>query len=302
MRFLSLLAICCLLAFGGDIKPIKSVPLSSAATDMVFRGQHIYASTSKGDIYQITKSGQAKKIYSLPTTQKALSLDALNDPSTVVAGGEDGYLYTVQNKILKASTFKTNSVIKKISLVSQNLVLIGLVSSQITLFDISKNKSVYSVQIGTSPLSDMALSSDKKSVVVVGEAGVVYIIDVLGGKIKKAFKNVNLDNIYKVDYQNTLILTAGQDRKSVLMSDSGVIKAKFDGEFLVYAAALSPSASFAAAALNEQSDISVFSTLTKSLIATAKGHNATLNRIIFMSENEFASCADENKILIWRIK
>lgn len=311
MRILTLLLIFCFLLLGDDIKPQKSIKISSPATDLVFRGQKIYASTDKGDIYEISKSGQAKKIHSLPhmvtpegqkIAQKALTIDVSPTSKTIVIAAEDGYLYCLEKGALKPTGYKTNSTIKKVAMLSDTLVLVGLVSSQITLFDISKNKAVYSVQIGTSPFSDMALSSDKKSAAIAGEAGVVYILDTANGKIKKAFKNVNLDNIYKIDYQNGFILTAGQDRKAVLLADSGVIKARFGGEFLIYAAGLSPLASKAAIAINEQSDIAVFDTATKSQIVTAKGHNAILNRIVFLNENEFVSCADENKILTWRIK
>jgi len=306
LRVAVLLLMFCVLAFSSDIKPKKIYTLDSIAVDMVLRGSLLYACTEKGDIYEIGKT--AKKIYSLPhivaekRTQKAISLDVAPIAKTTVVGAEDGYLYVSKNKLLQKSSFHTQSVIKKVLLLSDNLVLIGLVSSQIVLFDIASNKTIYSVQIGSSPFSDMALSADKKSVAIGGEAGTVYILDCATGKLKAVYKNTNLDNIYKLDYQNHMILTAGQDRKSTLITETGIVKAKFDAEFLVYAAAISPSSAKAAIAINEQNDIAIYDTLTKSHIATARGQNATLNRIVFLNETEFASCADENKILIWRIK
>lgn len=309
MRAVVLLLSFFLFAFGGDIKPKKIHTIDSAATDMVSRDKALYACSEKGSVYEI--GAKVKKLYSLPpiTTangekrvQKAFSLDVLSGAKSAVVAAEDGYLYVAKNSVLQKSGFHTNSVIKKIVLVSENIVLVGLVSSQIALFDIANNKTIYSVQISSSPFSDMALSADKKSAAIVGEAGVVYIIDVANGKIKAAHKNINLDNIYKIDYQNRMILTAGQDRKATLLGETGAVKARFDAEFLVYAVALSPSASKAAVATDEQNNISIFNTLTKSKIATAKGHNATLNRIVFLNETEFASCAEENKILIWGIK
>jgi WD40 repeat protein len=306
LRVAILLLSFCLFVFGSDIKPKKSYTLDSPAADMVFRGSTLYACTEKGDIYEIAKA--AKKIYSLPhlaaqkRAQKASSLDIAPNTKTLIVAAEDGSLYVSKNKLLQKSSFHTNSVIKKVLLVSDSVALIALVSSEIALFDITNNKLIYSVQVSSSPFSDMALSADKKTAAIVGEAGVVYMLDVASGKIKAAHKNINLDNIYKIDYQNRMILTAGQDRKATLVSESGVVKVKFDADFLVYAAALSPAAAKAAIAIDEQNNIAVFDTLTKSRIATAKGHNATLNRIVFLNETEFASCADENKILIWGIK
>lgn len=309
MRLFLTAILAALTLFGDDIRPTHIIRLDSPALDMVFR-KKLYLSTEKGDIYEVIGQ-KTKKLYSLPhfitpmgdkKAQKALTIDVNEDNKEAAVGGEDGCLYISKGGHLLKSGFKTESIIKKVLFVNDNLVLIGLVSSQVTLFDIQTNKALYTIQIGTSPLSDMALSQDKKTAAIGGEAGIVFMLDSMNGKLKASYKNVNLDNIYKIDYQNKMIITAGQDRKAVLLREGGTVKKKLEAEFLVYAAALSPSASKAAVAIDEQSDIAVFDTFSYSKIATAKGHNATLNRIVFLSETEMASCADENKILIWRIK
>ncbi len=299
------------LILASEIKPQKTVRIDSAATDMVLSGANLYLSTAKGDVLEIAQGNKPKKICSLPhiitpsgekKAQKALTVDALAQLKIVATAGEDGALYICKNSQANKSAFHTDSVIKKVLFLSDTKVLIGLVSSQLVLFDIAANKAAYSLQVGSSPLSDMAASEDKKTVAIVGEAGNVYLFDAVSGKIKKVYKNVNLDNIYKVDYKKGVLLTAGQDRRATLMTDYGAVKTRFDGEFLIYAAGLSPSASRAAIAATERNDIAVYDTNTKSLLAVAKGHNATLNRIVFLNETSFASCADEEKILIWGIK
>ncbi len=308
MKILLTLLSLAILTFGADLRPKKIVKLDSPALDMVVRSSKLYACSEKGDVYEISQ--KSKKLYTLPQivtpdgtkrAQKALTLDVATN-GNVAVGAEDGYLYLSKGNTLVKSGFATKSIIKKISFVSDNLILIGLVSSQIVLFDTLKNKIVYSLQVSASSFSDLAISNDKKTAAIAGEAGAVYLLDIPSGKIKKVYKNVNLDNIYKIDYQSGLIITAGQDRKATVITDGGVIKAKFEGEFLIYAAALNPSATKAAIATKEENDIEVFDISSKTKIAVAKGLLATLNRIVFLNENEFAACADENRILIWGIK
>ncbi len=135
-------ALLCLTAllFASDIKPKKSIKLDSPALDMVIKNSKLYACTEKGDVYEV--DSRAKKIYSLPQTtlpsgskgiQKAFTLDVSS--ANIAVGAEDGSLYISKGNALIKSGFSTNSVIKKIAFVSDNLVLIGLVSSQVVLFD-----------------------------------------------------------------------------------------------------------------------------------------------------------------------
>lgn len=309
MRFVWLFLLFAISLSAGDIKPISQIKTDAPILDMSAVGGKLFACSAKGDVYELDK--KLKKLYSLPIietpygdkrAQKAFSVDVSPSFQTIAVAAEDGSLYVAKNGKLAKTSFFTYSVIKKVLLINDNLALISMVSSEVVLFDIGKNRVLYSAQVSTSPLSDVALSKDKKTAAIVGEAGVVYIFDIMSGKTKVAYKNVNLDNIYKLDYQNSLILTAGQDRKATLVTDKGVIKARFAAKFLIYAVALSPSGSKAAVAVDEQNNISIFDTLIKKEISVAKGHTATLNKIIFKSENEMVSSADENKILVWRIK
>ena len=311
MRIYVFLAVFAALLFGGDIKPHKSVSLDSPAIDISYNSKALYISTSKGDILEIDKNKKPKKIASLPQIpsqlggmrhQKAFTLDVSKSGSVLYVGGEDGYLYTIGGGAFKKTQFKTQAVIKKVSAISDTTVLIGLVSSQVILYDTAKNKKIYEIQVSTSTFGDMATSEDGKTAAIATEAGAIHMLDVQSGKIKTVYKNVNLDNIYKTDYKNKTIITAGQDRKSTVMTDGGAIKAKFDGEFLIYAVALSPSGARGAVAVNEQNDIAVFDIPSKTKIAVAKGHTATLNKILFLNENEFVSAADENKIIFWSVK
>lgn len=199
------------------------------------------------------------------------------------------------------TSFPTKSVVKKIALLSDTQVMVALLSNEVVFFDLKTNKILKTISGGTSPLSDMALSSNHQVAAIAGEAGIVSLIDTNHATIIKQLKGGNVDNIYKIDLQNGSLITAGQDRRAIIYTLDGKSYLRFDGTFLIYTAALSPSAGRAAVTLDEQNIITIFDTAKRQKIATAKGHNATLNRIIFMDENRFVSCADENKILFWEL-
>ncbi|MEY4504598.1 MAG: hypothetical protein RL154_894, partial [Pseudomonadota bacterium] len=212
-------------AFCGDIKPEKTVILDSSVLDLTYDGASLYASSAKGDIY-LAYPNKLQKLFSLPkiktpyneiVLQKALSIDLFN--KKIAIGAQDGNIYIGANKALAKSGFKTDSVIRKALFVSDIKLIICLIDGQIVLYDMAQNKTIYSTQISHSPLNDMALSADKKTAAIVGEAGYVYMFDVVSGKLKTTYKNVNLDNIYKLDYKSSYIITAGQDRRATLLSD-----------------------------------------------------------------------------------
>jgi WD40 repeat protein len=301
MRIILLLFFFVIASLALELKPTVSVKLSSPAIDMVCRGGKLYASCANGEVLAIEKTGKISERYRLPTQAgRAMSIDS--DAGLIAIGAEDSFVYFVQNGKIQKSSIKSSSVIKKILFAGGGRLLVGNIGAEVSSYELLGQKKIYSVQVDASTFSDMALSPDKKSICAVGEAGVVHILDASNGRKKAQLKGGNVDNIYKVEWQNERIITAGQDRRVIVYGANGTIAARFDAAFLVYSAALSPSAKICAAAVDEQNNIALFDIASQTKIHNAKGHAATLNRIVFIDENSFASAADENKILIWRIK
>jgi len=108
-----------------------------------------------------------------------------------------------------------------------------------------------------------------------------------------------VDNVYKVDYKNGMIAAAGQDRRGAIYDVASGKGDYIQGNFLIYATALSPSARKVAFAMDENNDISIFNTMTKSKLAVLKGQKSTLNVIIFKDENKLYSASDDNTVMVW---
>jgi len=310
MKFLIALLMVSLSGIAGVITPKISVKTSAPVVDFVLHDNTIWAGTANGEVLEISLKGKIlSKVTLKPLVnswgekvpQRVMSLDVASDGKTVIAAAEDGFLYMIREDKVSKTSFSTKSVVKKVALLSDTRVMLALLSNEVVFFDLKVNKILKTISGGTSPLSDMALSSDHKIAAIAGEAGVVSLIDTSRGTIIKQLKGGNVDNIYKIDLQNGSLITAGQDRRAIIYTLDGKSYVRFDGTFLIYSVALSPSAARVAAALDEQNIITIFDTAKRQKIATAKGHNATLNRIVFIDEKRFVSCADENKIHFWEL-
>lgn len=296
--------------YAGVIFPKVSVKTSSPVLDFVIRGDDVWAGTANGEVLRIGTHGKIISKIVLPNmrnawdekmVQQVMSVDLSPNGKMVAIAGEDGCLYTsLQGKISKTS-YTTQTVVKKIAFISDTKVILALLSNEVVFFDLKTNRIVKTLSGGTSPLSDMALSRDKKIAVIAGEAGVVSVIDTSMMKITRRIQGGNVDNIYKLDFQNNKIATAGQDRRAIVYSFDGKMYDRYDGTFLIYTVALSPNATKLAVSLDENNIITIFDTIKRRKIAIAKGHSTTLNRIGFIDEKRFVSCADENKILFWEL-
>ncbi|MDP3465399.1 MAG: hypothetical protein Q8R86_06475 [Sulfuricurvum sp.] len=310
MKFLIAIVLVSLNIIAGVITPKISVKTSAPVVDFVIHNDTVWAGTANGEVLQISTKGKIlSKVTLKPlvnywgekVSQRVMSLDVASDGKMVILAAEDGFLYLIHEGKITKTSFSTKSVVKKVALLSDTRAIVALLSNEVVFFDLKANKILKTISGGTSPLSDMALSSDHKIAAIAGEAGIVSLIDTSRGTIIKQLKGGNVDNIYKIDLQNGSLITAGQDRRAIIYTLDGKSYVRFDGTFLIYTVALSPSAGRAAVALDEQNIITLFDTAKRQKIATAKGHNATLNRIIFMDEKRFVSCADENKIYFWEL-
>ena len=301
--------------FATDLKPVDSIEINGTSKDMVLHGKILDIATDMGhiEIYD-TQSKQKLKVISIPDVKdfmgdivpaRVMSSDFIDDRYLLLSdSGKGGYsdLYIFENdKTTKLLSADDKVSIIKARFIDKNHILFGFLSNEVALFDLTSKKELYRTQLSESKFSDFALSEDKSKAVFACESGILSIVDVHSGKVQKELKGQNLDNVYKVDFKGDVVSAAGQDRRAAIYSASSGNGSYIQGNFLIYATGLSPSTKLVAFAMNEQNDIMIYDTNTKTLKYTLKGQKSTLNSIIFATEDKLYSSSDDSSVMIWQL-
>jgi len=296
-----------------DMKPKYTLKATGGVQDMVYSKSKLYAATDNGTV-EIFNIKNRKKIKSIKIPKikdfmgddiasKIYSVDICHDSIVFVSQGAKGYrqlwLYK-DNKNVEIIGIDKHLLARKALFVDDNRIIIGLLSNQILLYDIKKGDFIYNVQVSSSSFSDFVLSEDKKRVFVADESGIIREIDTSNGKEIRVVGEKNLDKVYQIDYKNGTLLTAGQDRKSVVYLKYS--NYEFSFSFLLYSCGLSPDAKYGAVAYNENNDVIVFDISTKTKKYNLVGQDATLTKILFINNKELFTSSDSKNINFWKLK
>lgn len=275
----------------------------------------LYAGTDKGQVQMFElSSGKPLGAITLEKIKdfmgdlmppKVFSVDVMEERVLMMSEAAEG----ARNLTILEKNGTLNQIIGKNDRLSirhakftdNNHVLLGLISNETILVDLNTKKRLYRIQLSASAFSHFALNETRTLAAWACESGIIYIIDVQKGKVVKELKGGNKDNVYKVDFKNQQVITAGQDRKASLYDVDSGNHYEFEASFLVYSAGLSPSAKRVGIASDEKSNVVVFDTFGKQKITTLNGHKSTINTILFLDENTVVTSDDDPQILIWRL-
>jgi len=297
------------------IEPNRNFQADGAVIDIVYNDNKLYVSTDVSAI-NIFSLNSYKKIETITIPKikdfmgdiidsKIYSIDIINNNILILSEGEHGFrkLDIYKNgKLIHIFGIKDKLYIAKAKFLDNKTVVLGLLSNDIISYNIETKTQNWTVQASGSKFSNFALSEDKTEVVICDESGDTKIINTLNGKIKKNLTGQNLDNVFQVDYKNGIIITAGQDRRAVvynLKHNSSYYKTT---KFLIYSAGLSPSGKIAGYASDENNNVTLFKTDTKSNIGIFGGNKMTINNILFLNEKEFIISTDDKVINYYKLK
>ncbi len=304
------------LVLGGEIKmPIKQYIAGGAVTDIVVKGSKLYSATNVGsvDIFDIKSKKLLEKI---KVTQiedfmgdkvdsRVYSVDILDDKILILSQAEKGFrrVHIYKNDKLELIIAQTkNLTISKAKFLDTDNILLGMLSNELISYNIKSKSYNWSIQVSGAKFSDFVLNEDKSQVIIADESGALKIHNTKNGKLLKLLEGQNLDNVFQVDYKNGVIATAGQDRRVVIYNNKTASPYYKLSSFLVYSVGLSPSGKIVGYASNENNDITIFKTRTKSVLGKFGGNRMTLTNILFLNENEFLVASDDKIINLYKIK
>jgi len=295
------------------LTPIASIDINGTVKDMVLNQNRLVIATDMGhiEVYNIASREKIKEI-SIPDVKdfmgdimpaRVMSSDVIGEQYLLLSdSGKGGYsnLYLFkEGKISKLIGPEDKEAIIKVRFVDETHILLGYLSDEVALLDIESKKELYRTQLSESKFSDFMLNETHTQAVFSCESGILSVVDVKSGRLVEELQGQNVDNVYKVDFKADTVSGAGQDRRGSLYNVKTKKGTYIEGEFLIYATALSPSAKKVAFAMDEKNNISIYDSASKSKIALLKGQKSTLNVILFKDENILFSASDDNTVMVW---
>ena len=296
-----------------DLKPLIRLQTDGFVNDLIIDEQNIYAATTEGkveifNIYKREKTGEIVFPLILSGRGEAvvcsvLSIDKYHKKLLIVTSGSMGkkeiWIYT-EGVLKKVAEKSADALVKKARFIDDDHYLFATFASEAILYAQGEGYEQYHTQLTQSRLSDMAISEDKKTMVMADESGEVRLIEVNSSKEIALVGALNVDNIYKIAYKNGTILTGGQDRRvGVYGKDS--IPYYLKSNFLVFCVGLCRDGGMGAYSSGFEHDIQIFEIKTKKKRYRLVGHKSVINKIVFFTETIIVSAGDAEEILIWQL-
>lgn len=302
--------------FAASLKhPSAQFIADGAITDIVYKEQKLYSATDASCVnvfdaktQKIIKTIKLEQITDFMgdiIDSKVYSVDLIDDKMLLLSQGKKGArrLHIYENETLTLVLPYTKKLfIAKAKFLDKNTVLLGLLSNDIISYDITTQKENYNFQVSGSKFSDFVLNEDKSEIIIADESGNLKIHKTKDGAFVQELSGQNLDNVFQVDTKNGIIITAGQDRRTVVYAPKFDSAYYLHADFLIYGVGLSPSGKIAAYASDEKNNVTVFDTITKKKFGVFTGNKMTITKIVFINENEMFVASDDNTINLYKIK
>jgi len=297
-----------------EITPAFTLQSRGLVSDFVLDGSKLYVANDEGsvEIFDFLNRKKVDEIFLPPINSlidglvpaKILSVDRNNNRTLIVSSAQDGYRDVWLHdgvKLKQLISTKRKIAVKEARFLDDKNFIFGTLGYDMLSYTMNDSHMVFNEHIEDSSFSDMVMSEDRTTMVTASESGQVMLLDSKSGKLLKAFKPQNLDNIYKLAYKSGTIITAGQDRRVGVYPKDGK-PYYLRSSFLVYAVGLSPSGKIGVYSSNENSDLQLFDVATGEKGHILKGQKSIPSTIKFFDEDGFFSAGYGNMIYYWYLK
>ena len=307
------------MASAGNVTKLRQVRAAGGILDIAINKGQVAVATDKG-VIEVYRQKTLKKratiyfkdifdFYGDPIRPKVFSVDIIGKKYPKILsviecteGGRRLVLSSLSGKKKTLVEATSGLQMRKARFINAATALIALMSSELILFDIVKEKALYRVQITQSIFSDFQLGPAHKKVAFSSESGDVQIVEVANGKVIQTLSGGNRDNVFKVDYKNGFVLTGGQDRKAVLYREKNGRFQSFKSDFFVYAVALENHADKFAYLAGEQAQINIINVDSGKILARIPAQNCSVNNLRFVGDSRLLVFDESGYIQEWDIR
>ena len=301
--------------FASDIKPIKNAKIDAAVLDMVVTNDNIYVATDASAVVVLDSNLSLKKEIKVRKIKDFMgelndadiySVDVIEDKILFLAQAEDGYaeLFIHENNQTKKVLDKSLMLYAKAAkFVDSKRAVLALMSDELVLYDIEKQKIIKRAKAGEYFYSAMAMDKSRKYVVVGDEGGEVIVVDPNTLQRIKLFKDVNKDKILSL-FINAPLVAAGSraDKKLALYNiDGGKPKTYKNPDFFVYVVGLSLDNRYVLYGDNEKYILKVADTNSLDVKYRLVGHKNIVNVIRFIDNKLLLTGSETGEIMMWRL-
>ena len=297
------------------LEPIQSFNVSGGVLDIVYTKKYLYIATTNSSVdivdretltcFYCVKVDKVKNFLGEMVDAKVYSVDILDNKLLLLSQASQGYrqVSIVENNITtKIISAKDALSIAKAKFLDANTLVFATLGSEIISYNIKEKRKLWTVQASGARFSDFVLNEKKDEIVVADESGNLKIIRSSDGKILEVLEAENLDNVFQVDYKNSIIATAGKDRRVVVYNQKNKSAYYKTSSFFIYSVGLSPSAKYVAYSSDEANSVTLFNRATKKTIALLKGNKMRISNIVFLNEKTLLIASDNEIINLYQIK
>ncbi len=306
-----------------DLKPTYVYEASGSVIDVASSDKNIYVATDAScvDIFDLKTKKLIQKI-KVPQIKdfmgdiidaKVYSVDVYHNKVLLTTQAPKGlreiHIFH-KGKLETIVSIKKQLLIGKSMFVNDDTIVFDTLGNEMYLYNYKTKKTLWRIDVKpkdatfNSTFADFTLNEDRNIAVVGDESGDLKIVDIKYGKVTKVLAGKNLDKVFKVDFKNNKIITAGQDGRCVVynLKNESDYFLREKHWFLIYGAGLSPKAKYGAYSYDDNNNVVVFNTTTKSKLYKLTNNLMTLSDILFISEDEVFITTDSNKFNYYKLK